>query len=261
MAYAELIGDPVAHSLSPAIYRHWLEAIGMEGEYRAVRVSPEKLDSYFESRQQDPEWRGCNVTRPLKQAAYLRCDRYGETARSTGAVNLVLRGRDGRLEGGNEDLAGIRGALGGSVRPHMRVAIIGAGGAARAAAVFAASLAPAELWLLCRRREQGLALLGELGIGGGVAPIDPIPEVDLLIQATPALDEWDLGALPSHAVLLDMLYDPPVTPLMAAARARGMIVVGGISMLIHQARGSFAALFGAEPPGADDPRLLERIGR
>ena len=200
MAYAELIGDPVAHSLSPAIYRHWLEAFGM-------------------------------------------------------------RGRDGRLEGGNEDVAGRRGALGGSVRPHMRVAIIGAGGAARAAAVFAAAIAPAKLWLLCRRPEQGLALLGELGLDGGVGPIDPIPEVDLLIQATPALDEWDLGALPSDAVVLDMLYVPPVTPLMAAARARGMIGVGGISMLIHQARESFAALFGVEPPAADDPRLLERLGR
>ena len=66
--YAEVIGDPIAHSKSPVIHKFWLQQLGMEGDYRRTQVRPEELESYIADRRADPDWRGCNVTMPHKQA-------------------------------------------------------------------------------------------------------------------------------------------------------------------------------------------------
>ncbi len=72
--YAEVIGDPIAHSKSPLIHKFWLEKLGIEGDYRATRVTADELPAYFAARRSDPDWRGCNVTMPLKEAAYQLLD-------------------------------------------------------------------------------------------------------------------------------------------------------------------------------------------
>ena len=130
--YAEVIGDPIAQSQSPLIHRHWLDATGAPGEYRATRVAPGDLADYLASRRADPDWRGCNVTMPLKAAVIPFLDRIYPAAAAIGAVNCIVRGPDG-LTGRNTDVEGIAAALDGLSLTGTKVAVIGAGGAARAA--------------------------------------------------------------------------------------------------------------------------------
>src|SRR4051812_38473672 len=102
--YAEVIGDPIAHSKSPAIHKLWLESLGIEAAYRATLVTD--LNHYFRIRRSDPEWRGCNITAPHKQAVIAFLDE----ASPIGAVNCVVREGD-RLIGLNTDVDGVREAL------------------------------------------------------------------------------------------------------------------------------------------------------
>src|SRR3954452_6232006 len=135
--YAEVIGNPIAHSKSPAIHNFWLTRLGIEADYRATLVT--ELADYFEARRGDPDWRGCNVTAPHKQNVIPFLDE----ASPIGAVNCIVRDGD-RLVGLNTDVDGIREALGlspssptkaGGGANLDKVVLIGAGGAARAVAV------------------------------------------------------------------------------------------------------------------------------
>src|ERR1700709_2832743 len=146
--YAEVIGDPIAHSKSPAIHNFWLESIGIQAAYKATLVTD--LGVYFAARRGDPDWRGCNVTAPYKQNVIPFLDE----ASPIGAVNCIVRDGD-RLLGLNTDVDGVKEALGlnrspakAGVQPSSadwtpayagervgldRVVLIGAGGAAMAA--------------------------------------------------------------------------------------------------------------------------------
>src|SRR6185295_5762182 len=124
--YAEVIGDPIAHSKSPAIHNFWLRSLGIDAAYRATRVTD--LNAFFEARRGDPEWRGCNVTAPHKQAVIPFLDE----ASPIGAVNCIVRDGD-RLIGLNTDVDGVNEALAGA--DLGRIVMIGAGGAAKAVAV------------------------------------------------------------------------------------------------------------------------------
>ena len=104
--YAEVIGDPVAHSRSPLIHKFWLERLGIEGDYRATRATAGELPAYLAARRSDPDWRGCNVTMPHKQAILPLLDDVADDLR---AVNCVLP-RSGRLVGNQHGRGGnIRG--------------------------------------------------------------------------------------------------------------------------------------------------------
>ena len=133
--YAEVIGDPIAQSKSPAIHNFWLGKLGIDAEYRAVHVRAEALASYLAERKTDPNWRGCNVTMPHKQAVMPYLERLDPLAARIGAVNTIVRSQNGSLAGYNTDAAGFLEPL----RPlleqeHLfRMArVLGTGGAARA---------------------------------------------------------------------------------------------------------------------------------
>src|SRR5436305_1809534 len=123
-AYAEVIGNPIAHSKSPAIHAFWLKKLGLEGDYKAILVTD--LSAYFAARRGDPDWRGCNVTAPHKEAVIPFLDE----ASAIGAVNCIVREGE-RLIGLNSDVDGIAEALAGADR--TKVMLIGGGGAAKAA--------------------------------------------------------------------------------------------------------------------------------
>ena len=250
--YAEVIGDPIAHSRSPDLHRGWLAELGLAGDYRATRISSSELDDYLDLRRQDPDWRGCNVTRPLKQAMFERIDSAAPEAALILAVNTVTPGRSGALHGRNTDVEGVTGALRGLVEPGARIALIGAGGAARAAAFAIRDYSPSAFYLLSRRDDPARALLRDLGLAGEVLPIDTVPAVDLFINASPRTGPWDLSALRPNAVILDMVYQPVETELLQTARSMGFRCVDGLAMLEHQARGAFEAFFGACPPSGSD---------
>lgn len=273
--FAELIGNPVDHSLSPAIHNYWLARLGIEAEYRATRVEPETLGAFLAARRQDPAWRGCNVTAPLKEPVLALLDRIEPEAQRIGAVNCVHR-RDGALVGANSDMDGIDAALAHVPLDGRKVALIGAGGAARAA-LFHCVDRGAAVTILARRPERA-APLARLAAPGMVTilPIgrgaEAIAGSQAVINASPAgmahaapMPESLLEALRSAAPgarAFDMVYRPRETLFLGAARAAGLGVAGGLVMLVGQARRAFQLFFDAEAPSpgaADHDDLLAAL--
>ena len=278
--YAEVIGDPIAQSKSPAIHNFWLEKLGIDADYRAHRVAPADLEAYVATRRSDPDWRGCNVTMPHKQAILPHLDRIDDIARRIGAVNTVYR--DGEaLVGGNTDAAGflepLRETLAG--RHYFRMArILGAGGAARA---IVAALADAGFTLVVAARDPAKAdlLLAELAPQGEhhAAPLahfagptdfafdDREGCCDLVVNATPlgmrgqpALP-FDWSHAPPGSIAYDIVTDPVETVFLAGARAAGFQTIDGLSMLVGQAAAAFERFFGQPAPRECDAELRQRL--
>ena len=277
MIYAEVIGDPIAQSRSPAIHQFWLGKLGIAAEYRACHVTAGGLGDYFSARRPDPDWRGCNITMPHKQAAMALVDRLDPLAARIGAINTVVRGEDGHLTGFNTDAAGFLEPLRQQLDDtHLwRMArIIGAGGAARA---IVAALADAGFTLVLAARDPAKArlLLDELAPGGehhtppleqfaaatGFAFDDRSQLLDLVINASPLGMAgqpplaFDLSHIPPGSTVYDIVTNPRETPLLAAARDAGFATIDGLAMLIGQAAAAFEMFFGAPAPRAFDSEL------
>lgn len=280
MIFAEVIGDPVGRSKSPAIHRFWLERLGLDGDYRAHEVAAADLPAYFADRRADPDWRGCNVTMPHKQTVIPLLDRLDPLAARIGAVNTVVRGGEDQLVGYNTDAPGflepLRELLGAA--HFFRMArVFGTGGAARA---IVAALAGEGFVVVLAGRDpaKARALLGELAPAGEhhavhlahfAAPTDfPFDDrrgcLDLVVNASPlgmrgqpAL-ACDLSHLPPGSVVYDIVTDPLETPLLRSARGAGLRTIDGLAMLIGQAASAFELFFG-QPPARDDAELRERL--
>lgn len=281
--YAEVIGDPIAQSKSPAIHRFWLDKLGIDADYRAEHVRRDALESYLAARKADPAWRGCNVTMPHKQAVMPQLDRLDPLAARVGAVNTIAREPDGALAGYNTDVAGflepLRDAL---ERQHLfRMArVFGTGGAARA---IVAALTGHNVLIVLAGRDpaKARALLDELDLGGEhhavdlahfAAPTDFEFDdragcLDLIVNASPLGMvgqpplAFDLSHAPPGSVVYDIVTHPTDTPLLQAARAAGLSTIDGLSMLIGQAAVAFEMFFGQPPPrDAGDHALRALLG-
>lgn len=257
---AGLIGWPVSHSRSPRLHNYWLEQYRIDGVFVPLAVPPERGEQAIRAL---PAlgFRGCNVTVPYKELAYRTVDRRDPLAERMRAVNLIVVGPDGSLEGRNTDGYGFlenlkAGCPGWSAEAGPAV-VLGAGGAARAVVVSLLDAGAPEVRLVNRTRARAEELATELG--GAINVVDwasretALDNAALLVNTTTQgmtghdpLD-LDLRALPADAVVNDIVYAPLVTPLLAAAEARGNRTVGGIGMLLHQARPAFAAWFGIDP--------------
>lgn len=263
--WAEVIGDPVAHSKSPLIHGFWLQALGLDAEYRATEVASDDLAAYFTIRAADPDWRGCNVTVPHKVAAQDHVADPGGVRGSIEAVNTVFRGEGGALAGTNTDAAGFWSPIADLDLSGKPVTVIGAGGAARAILWALARVGVGPVTVMNRNPLKGAALLSAFGLKGQALPLGPAaPPSALLVNASvlgmtgqPPL-ALDLSALPDDALVYDIVYAPLETGLLAAARARGLETVDGLEMLVAQAAIAFEILFGAEPPRERDEEL--RVG-
>jgi shikimate dehydrogenase len=261
-SYAEVIGDPIAHSKSPGIHGFWLEALGIEAEYRKTRVAPDELGAYFDSRRADPDWRGCNITIPHKQAALDHVEDRGGIRESIGAINTVIRAEDGALVGTNTDAGGFYAPIAGMALEGAHAVVIGAGGAARAILFALARVGIGRVTILNRNVLKAAALLSHFGLKGDAVPLgSPLPAAALLVNASalgmtgqPPL-ELDLSPLPEDAVVYDAVYAPLETGLLAQAHARGLDTVDGLDMLIGQAALAFELFFGAGPPRDRDDEL------
>ncbi|MBJ6122416.1 shikimate dehydrogenase family protein [Sphingomonas mollis] len=260
--YAEVIGDPIAHSKSPVIHGFWLEALGIDAEYRATHVTPDDLAAFFAQRVEDPHWRGCNITVPHKVEAMAHVGDPGNVRGSIGAINTVFRQEDRTLAGTNTDAAGFWAPIADMELADRPVTVIGAGGAARAILWALSRVGVGPVTVLNRNPLKAAALLSSFGLKGQALPLGPAaPAAALLVNATslgmvgqPPLT-LDLSALPKDAVVYDIVYAPLETPLLAAARARGLDTVDGLEMLIGQAAVAFAILFGQDPPRDRDAEL------
>ena len=261
MIYAEVIGDPVAHSKSPLIHKFWLDALGIAADYRATRVEAAGLAAYFTERARDPDWRGCNVTIPHKLAALDHVADPGGVRGSIGAINTVFR-QDGALAGTNTDAGGFWAPIADLDLTGRPVVVVGAGGAARAILFALSRVGVGPVTVLNRSPLKAAALLAAFGLKGQALPLDaPLPPAALLVNASalgmtgqPPLD-LDLSPLPEDAVVYDAVYAPLETGLLAAARGRGLDTVDGLEMLVGQAALAFELFFGVAPPIDRDDEL------
>jgi len=264
--YAEVIGDPISHSKSPLIHNFWLEELGIDAEYRKTRVGPEELAGYFLRRRADPDWLGCNITLPHKIAALDYVDDPGGVRQRIGAINTVACETGGPLIGTNTDAGGFLQPLMARKWQGQRAVLVGPGGAAQAIGFALRSVGVSDLTIIARDTAKGEALLARLGMEGHVQDFEaPLPAADLLVNAStlgmignPAYAP-DLAALPAAAIVYDIVYAPLVTPLLAAAQARGLETVDGLEMLIGQAALAFDIFFDAEAPRDLDAPLRERL--
>jgi shikimate dehydrogenase len=265
--YAEVIGDPVAHSKSPLIHRYWLRRMKIVGDYKATRVGPGELSDYFAARRADPDWRGCNVTMPYKQAVAGHLDMIDPVARRIGAVNTVINHSAELLMGTNTDFQGAHFALDGSGPAGKTVVLVGTGGAARAVMEELRQAGASEVTVLARNEGKARDLLDRFGVEGATGPIGGAPVADLLINATPLGMEGrptldiDLSALGPGATVFDLVYHPLETRLLADARRLGLRTVDGLVMLIWQASMAFTYFFGEPPARPDSPELRELLVR
>ena len=276
--YAEVIGDPIAHSKSPPIHNFWLAKLGIDAEYRATHVRAEELADYFAQRRKDANWRGCNVTMPHKQAVKAHLDTVSRDASRVGAVNCVYVQQD-RLVGANTDVEGVREALAegkpsvGDYPNHVATyaQIIGTGGAARAVA----EAIQCDLEFYGRDPAKAKALATECGLpewfGLAIEDLGPIRNrgdgldeqrySHIVINATPLGMAGqpalfiDLSAYYPDTLVFDMVYAPLETPLLAQARALGLRTVDGLAMLIGQAAEAFRLFFGQPAPREHDAEL------
>ncbi len=264
--YAEVIGDPISQSKSPLIHRFWLEQLGLVADYRACRVAPEHLADFVSKRRDDADWRGCNVTIPHKIAVMDLVEDPGGVRQSIGAMNTLIRQRDGTLMGTNTDAAGFYAPIADLNLAGQRAIVIGSGGAAHAILFALAQADVGPVTIMARSALKAAALLARFGLKGEVKGLDaPLPPAALLVNASPLgmagqppLD-LDLSPLPEDALVYDIVYAPLITPLLAAADAHGLDTVDGLDMLIGQAALAFELFFGAEPPRDLDGALRERL--
>lgn len=262
MIYAEVIGDPIGHSKSPMIHRHWLAQLGLDADYRATRVAPDGLAAFLRHRAEDPNWRGCNVTVPHKVAALDHVADPGGVRQSIGAINTVFRAEDGTLAGTNTDAAGFWSPIADLDLAGQPVTVIGAGGAARAILWALSRIGVGPVTVMNRNVLKAAALLSQFGLKGQALPLGPAaPPAALTVNASslgmtgqPPLS-LDLSALPGDAIVYDIVYAPLETGLLAAARAGGLETVDGLDMLVAQAAVAFEILFGQAPPRDRDEDL------
>ena len=262
MPVAGVIGWPVAHSKSPRIHLFWLAKLGIDGDYSRFAVPPGRLGAAIRAL---PALglRGVNVTVPHKVAVIAHLDRLDPAAARVGAVNTVIV-EDGRLVGCNTDLAGFGDPLRDVVLAGKPAVLVGAGGAARAALAVLADRGCARIHIINRTPANAAAMARDLGVaplvtvGGFDAPL---PDAALVVNAStlgmagqPPRD-LDLTALPGDTTVYDMVYAPLETPLLAAARSRGLATIDGLSMLIGQAAAAFEIFYGAPAPRQHDAEL------
>ncbi len=267
--YAEVIGDPIAHSKSPLIHNFWLEKLGIDAEYRRCHVRPEELADYFAQRRKDAEWRGCNVTIPHKEQVGRHIDVLDEKARSIGAVNTISKQEGGSLAGTNTDVDGVEEALAGIDLQGQEVCVIGGGGAARSAFTVLARRNCASVFVLARNPEKAVKVADACGVFGVGVPLAPdsaaLYEAKLLINATqlgmtgqermPGFILSELEEMAEGALVFDMVYVPLETDLLAAARRKGIRTCDGLVMLIGQAAVAFEKFFGQPAPREHDAEL------
>ena len=261
-----LIGWPAAHSRSPLIHHYWLRTLGIPGGYVIEAVPPDELQD-FVFRLTLRGFVGANVTIPHKERV-LALSAPDARARAVGAAN-TLWFEDGELRSTNTDVEGFINNLVASApgwETSAEALVLGAGGGARAVVFGLLERGIAQVHVVNRTRERAQALASQFGDkvrpAGWEAITDLMPRAGLLVNTTSlgmrgqgALD-LDLSGLPNEAVVADLVYVPLTTPLLAAAKARGLKTADGLGMLLHQAVRGFELWFGRRPQVTSELRAL-----
>ena len=257
---AGVIGWPVVHSRSPRLHGHWLARYQIDGAYVPLAVRPEDFPQALAALAK-LGFCGVNITLPHKERALELVDEADDVARRIGAANTIWVGNEKRLCATNTDAFGFIETLkAGAANWHGGAGpalVLGAGGAARAVIVALIDAGVAEIRIANRTRARSDALADEFG--DKIVPwpwpagAQALEGAALLVNTTslgmegqPPLD-LGLDALAGQAVVMDIVYTPLETGLLARARAHGLVAVDGLDMLLHQARPGFEKWFGVAP--------------
>lgn len=260
-----VFGDPIAHSLSPAMHNAVFSALGMDCIYHAFRVKPEKLEKAILGAEA-MGFGGLNLTVPLKETAlkldYIKPDPLAE---KIGAVNTIVFGKNGEIKGYNTDGLGAKKALQNAAVEikGSKIVVAGAGGAARAIA-FQLAADGAEITIVNRTEGRAIELAKDISaaalsgdvMGRGLSGLkDLLQDTDVLINTTtlgmhPNIDTSIAAAEDLHPGLtvFDIVYNPLETRLLKEAKASGAKTVSGVLMLVYQGAEAFRLWTGIEPP-------------
>jgi shikimate dehydrogenase len=265
-----LIGWPAAHSRSPIIHKYWLKSFGIEGDYRIEAVKPEDFAAFIAGLG-ERGYVGANVTLPHKEQALKVADADAR-ARAVGAAN-TLWFDGGKLRATNTDVEGFLGNLDeaspGWDKATDEALVLGAGGAARAIVFGLVERGVRTIHLVNRTLPRAEELARQFGVSVKPAAWDRIPALlpraTLLVNTTslgmkgePPLD-LDLNLLPAAATVVETVYIPLDTPLLIAARKRGLKTADGLGMLLHQAVRGFSLWFGKRPSVTPALRALVEV--
>jgi shikimate dehydrogenase len=271
-----LIGHPVGHSRSPAMQQAALDALGIPARYELWDTPPDELAARVASLR-EPDVLGANVTIPYKLAVVPLLDRLAsEAQRVAGAVNTIVCEESGggvQLVGHNTDVAGLAATFheAGIAPAGRRVVVLGAGGAARTVAGYVTQKGAVAVTVAARRAQAAERLLVDvaarqsqpapgaqaLDLADAAALATALGQCDLLINATSVgMDRRDacpidpalVGRMPRDAFILDIVYTPPETALLRAARGAGLPAANGLPMLLHQGTAAFALWTGRAAP-------------
>ena len=266
---AGVMGWPVSQSRSPMLHNYWFKQHNLAGTYVPLAVKPDDIHTALRAL---PAlgFSGVNLTIPHKQTSMQDMAEIDAVGRGIGAINLVVVRPDGSLFGTNTDaygcIANIR-----QLQPDWRadarpVVVVGAGGAARTAIWALADHGVRDIRIVNRTHERALTVTKDLGgpfrVFRWEERHDVLDDAALLVNATnqgmvgqPPLD-LKLDKLPANAIVYDIVYNPIVTPLLAAARERGNRIITGLGMLLNQAPPAWQAWFGIEPQVTPEVRKL-----
>lgn len=255
-----VIGHPIHHSKSPLIHNHWIQQYGLSGSYEAIDIPPQDLKTALPELLKEKGYSGFNLTIPHKEIALDICDDIDDIGQKIGAVNTIKLLDDGRIFGTNTDAYGFMTNLSahhdGLSYQGKNALILGAGGAAKAILWGLLDAGIGAIYLTNRTREKA-DMLSKLDPRIHVIDWDQRDQkneiIDIVVNTTAlgmdgqAALNFDVSALPSHALVSDIVYAPLMTGLLQAAHNRDLPIVTGIGMLLHQARPAFQHWYGILP--------------
>ena len=253
---AAVIGDPVRHSLSPAIHNAGFEAVGLDWVYVALPVAAGHAGQAVDA-MRTMALGGLSVTMPHKDVVAAAADERSESVDALGAANCLVRLDDGRVRAENTDGAGFLAGLSADADFGVRgrrIAVLGAGGAARAVVHACAAAGASAVTVVNRSADRAEAAAALAGGVGRVGEIADIAAADLVVNATPVGMGTDRAmpcspeVLHNGQVVVDLVYDPVETAWISAARAAGIEAHNGLSMLIGQAAAAFTLWTGVDAP-------------
>ncbi|MCY9547332.1 shikimate dehydrogenase [Lysinibacillus xylanilyticus] len=254
-----VMGDPIEHSKSPAMHNAWFEELSIDATYIPVHVSSENLESAVAGLKTLGA-SGWNITIPHKTAIIPYLDELDELAQKMGAVNTVVRTKEGRLKGYNTDGVGFVRSLEEAVGKSHKdkpVLLIGAGGAARGIAFAMQQQGYMNLTIANRTVANAQAIVDEMGIGNAISLAEAeetLADFGILVQMTSAglatgnfSMPFSLERLAKGAIVADIVYNPLMTPFLKAAEEKGATVVTGLGMFVHQGAIAFEHWLGEYP--------------
>lgn len=266
---AGVCGWPIHHSLSPLLHNYWLRELGVKGAYIPFALRQDEAVAAFRSLKHTSIV-GVNVTLPLKSQAYEAADDVTDDARKLGVSNCLFK-RHGKLIAHNTDMEGFVAPLLTMMKvtdlAQKSVLIIGAGGASRAVIGALLSLGVPEICLTNRTDKKAQDIVDMVNVPSlysvpWESRHDAVARSGLIVNASagglsgkPGLD-ISLDNAQANSLVYDLIYTPMMTPLLKAAKTRNLEIMGGLDMLIAQARPSFKLFYGLAPKVESDPKEM-----